>query len=444
MSSEALTQVSGTHRLSAVLLIVAALIAFSAFVNMDFLTPAMALVALIASTRGYTVISYLALSKCEVRTNASIAVSGKPLTYSIEVANKGLIPIALVEITLNYSQHLRLIKGSKAAVLIIPPKKSVKYEVVFEGRVGKHYVGPLKAVVRDPLGLFRSSELELVKAEEVAIQPAIREVVIRRVWIHTRSAGVVRSGEPGSGVEFYGVREFRPGDDLRRVVWRTLASSNRLSVKEMEREAYQNIVFVVDASPQMFYGPYRGTPYEHASEVIASISAYLAKRGDLMSLVVITRDGILTSGKPSRGRNAYVKILKTLSRIPYVTEPVDRGYILKKALKEVLNNLPREKNLIFVFTTAGDETYLKSLVEFINKLRSLNNDVYVALSLTVAYEVRGLPPWAQAIYRVKLYDKVREELEFARKLVKYRAKVIAIGPQYMPETIVRIVEARRS
>jgi len=444
MSSEALTQVSGTQRLTAVLLITAALLVFSVFVNIDFLMPAMALVALIASTRGYAVISYLALSKCEIKTNASVTVGGKPLTYSIEIFNKGLIPIALVEITLNYSQNLRLVKGSKAALLIIPPKSSVTYEVVFNGRVGKHRVGPLKAVVRDPLGLFRSSELELVKAEEVAIQPPAREVMIRKVWTHTRSAGVVRSREPGLGVELYGVREFRPGDDLRRVVWRTLASSNRLSVKEMERETYQSIFFVVEASPQMFYGPYGGTPYEHASEVIASISAYLARRGDLMSLVVATQDGVLTSGKPSRGRNAYVKISKTLSMVPYIADSVDRNLLLKKVLKEILNSLPRERNLIFVFTTAGDETYLKGLLEFINKLRSLNNDVYVAIPLTIAYEVRGLPPWAQAIYRVKLYDKVKDELEFARKLVKYRARVIAIGPQYMPETIVRIVEARRS
>lgn len=437
--------INPTNRFTPVLLLIVALLVFSAMFTPDALYAAMALLSILVLMRGYMIWTTSLLLRCRIDVGIDGGFSTKPIVYTVRIENRGLIPIALIEFSLMYSPHLRLIEGSRAGVLFIPPKGVVTYRAVFDSRVGRHNIGPLKVVVRDPLGLYRTSEVELVKPVDVEVVPVADEAIVRRVWVMARSTGVIRVGEPGVGVEMHSVREYRPGDELRRVVWRTLASSGRLSVKEMEREAFQNIVFVVETSPAMFYGPYKTTPFEHTSTVIASIARYLAGRGDAMSIVIATPREIYTSGRPMRGRIAYIRISKLLAKTLYtVEEDVARPYILLRALNKLLEILPRERNLVFLFTAPGGSDYLSSLIDFSNKLRSLGNEVYIAMPLTIAYEVKGLPPWAQAVFRVKTFDMVRREIEFARTLARHRVKVLALGPQHMVQAIVNLVELKRA
>jgi uncharacterized protein (DUF58 family) len=124
-------------------------------------------------------------------------------------------------------------------------------------------VGPLKISVRDPLGLFRSSDMEVFTGTGVSILPKVETAVVKRLWTYTRSSGLVKSRHPGEGVELFDIREYRPGDELRRVVWRVFSSRGVLAVKELERETSQYVLFVVDSTKGMWVGPPRQTPAGH-------------------------------------------------------------------------------------------------------------------------------------------------------------------------------------
>ncbi len=439
--------ISATHRVTAIMFLAAALIVMALLVGCASLYPGIALLMLIASLRGYTTIATLALTKLRVRTEAMGRVEGERIEVVLTLENRSWIPIAIVEISISYSPHLKLIEGSRAGIAVIPPHSAIEYRAIFAGRVGKHQVGPLKAVVRDPLGLFRSREIELGSPIELKIVPRTSEAVLRRLLVHTRSTGITRAKEPGLGVEFHSVREYRPGDDIRRVDWKHFAASRRLVIKEMEREAFQSILFVLDATPPMFYGPYGTTPFEHTARVIATIARYLSTRGDLMALLAYSTRGIITSGRMSRGRIGYEEVLSTITSIEFDTSYVDdkeRGQILENALEKIVEILPRERNLVFLFTTAGGSTYLEAVTHILSKLRLLGNEVYVVIPIITAYEVKGLNGWAQAIYRVKTFEKMKQELDFAKQLRRRGIKTLALGPQYLPQTVIRIIESMRA
>lgn len=53
----------------------------------------------------------------------------------------------------------------------------------------------------------------------------------------------------GSGSEIFGVREFRPGDSLRRIHWRSSARRGELVVREYEPPGVQTITIAVDPKP---------------------------------------------------------------------------------------------------------------------------------------------------------------------------------------------------
>ncbi len=53
----------------------------------------------------------------------------------------------------------------------------------------------------------------------------------------------------GFGTELFGVREYRPGDSLRRIHWRSTARRGELTVREYEPPGQRLLTVVVDAAP---------------------------------------------------------------------------------------------------------------------------------------------------------------------------------------------------
>ncbi len=436
-----ITHIHPTHRLAPILALAITLIVIPS-IHGGPITIGIALFLLIATCRGIASLQALALSRCEYRIEAEGRSEDDHVKVRIIIENRSYVPILLAEVSLKHSPHLKLVEGFKAALIPIPPKGSTVLELSFEPRIGKHSIGPIDIVVRDPLGLFRSSPITINIVKEVHIAPRVSEVYIRKLLARTRSSGVTRSKEPGTGVEFYSVREFRPGDDLRCIDWKHYAATMRLVVKEMERESFQSVLFVVDATPNTLYGPRKNTPLEHVLRIVASVSLYLSRRGDLQGVVVYSFKGVMATGL-RRGKKAFEEILRVLSSIELDLSPMadsERAKVLTQAIKKVISLLPRERNAIFILTTSGGKNYLETLSAEVSRLISLGNEVYVILPLAILYQAEDLPKWAKLAFRVKTYEILKKEMEFAGDLRRRGAKVITAIPQYIPRTIVEIIE----
>ncbi len=433
--------VTATHRAIPLLLIAVSAFVLSLVLNVPIALSVSMMMA-VAVCRGIAFLNALCLVRCRIDIDVSGRSEDDELNVVIRMENRSVIPIYLAEISLEHSPHLRLVRGSKSFVVTLPPRGVVEIRLAFEARVGKHFVGPLNACVRDPLGLFRSRIIRIGPTKEVLITPRVTEAYIRKLFVRTRSSGVVRSREPGMGIEFHSVREFRPGDDLRRVDWKHFAASRRLIVKEMEREAFQSVIFLVDATSAMLYGPRKNTPLEHVLRVVASISRYLALRGDVQGVLIYSRKGITFSGL-WRGRRAFEEILKSLASVELDTEPLyddERAELLDKSVKFLVAELPRERNAVFIFTSSGEDRYFDALRNAVLKLSSLGNVVYVVIPMTIMYQISGLPRWSYLALRVKTYEILKREQSFAQKLRRYGARTVAAFPHQLPSTIIEIID----
>lgn len=99
----------------------------------------------------------------------------------------------------------------------------------------------------DPLGLFRrrqawdGGELTLLLPQFASLRErqAVREL--------EASAGAPRAGV---GTEFFGIREYQPGDSLRRIHWRSTARRGELVVREFEPPGVQNLGIFLDGRPE--------------------------------------------------------------------------------------------------------------------------------------------------------------------------------------------------
>lgn len=99
----------------------------------------------------------------------------------------------------------------------------------------------------DLLGLFRGrrtspdSEVALVlpRFTSLSHRPQAREL-----------EASVAAPRAGSGTELFGVREYRPGDSLRRIHWRSSARHGELVVREYEPPGVQTLGIFCDPAPR--------------------------------------------------------------------------------------------------------------------------------------------------------------------------------------------------
>jgi len=433
--------VTRTQRLVPYLLATAFTALLGVLLSAQLATLSVVLLSVAVLMRYYAELCYYVLQRLTVSPSVRASIEGGDTVVELEVVNPTAVPVVAAEFSLLYSEILRLSEGSKAGALIIPPRGRVRLRFTFKGRSGTHRVGPLKLVARDPLGLFRTEEVEVSRAFEVRVYPFIEEAVVRRLWLYTRSSGLARSRRPGEGVELYSLRDYQPGDEPRRLAWRVLASQGRLAVKDFEMESYQHVLFVIDSTRDMWFGPYGQTPVEHGVRVVASVARYLARRGYMLSAVVLSERGVYPSGRPATGVQGFRRVYSTLARIEHSGSGTGGDEVLGKALGLVYTHLPRERTVVFLFTRPTSTIREDAVVRWFKVLESSGHVAYLITPVITSYELADLPPWAQKLYRVKLFESTTIDLERVSRLRKLGIRTVAVGPADLPQRIVNIVES---
>lgn len=119
-----------------------------------------------------------------------------------------------------------------------------KFATKYAGEYSGKDVG---ATVTGPLGLF-SSTTSIPFPLEYVVYPRLLQVVARTV----RLLALAEIGEtpvdmPGVGSEYYEMRGYLPGDDVRSVNWKASAREGELVVVEHMREVGSHILLVLDA-----------------------------------------------------------------------------------------------------------------------------------------------------------------------------------------------------
>ncbi|MBI4777337.1 DUF58 domain-containing protein [Candidatus Desantisbacteria bacterium] len=80
-------------------------------------------------------------------------------------------------------------------------------------------------------------------------------------------AGEYRSVFKGQGLEFYEVREYQSGDDIRAIDWNITARLGSPYVKKYIEERQRTIILTVDVSSSLDFGSLSESKNEIAAEV---------------------------------------------------------------------------------------------------------------------------------------------------------------------------------
>lgn len=157
-------------------------------------------------------------------------------------------------------------------------------------RRGRAAFRHVSVVSRHPLGLFETA-VDLPCHDELVVYPALVRIPER--WIpEARDAVHFGQRQPNSAGddEFAGLREYRPGDNLRRIHWRSSARvPDRLLVREYERTPAETMTVRLDAAIED-ETPAAGARFERAVQIAASLTRELVRRGHDVEFVLRRRE----------------------------------------------------------------------------------------------------------------------------------------------------------
>ena len=158
---------------------------------------------------------------------------GTPVTVSLTVRNEG--PGAASFLLLQDEVPSSLGGSQRSVVSGIPAGKeqTTSYAVTCRER-GRYVVGPLSIFITDPFGMCRI-RWEISETSKLIVYPAVEEIEPRRLTLQGAGAGesAVRQLQR-SADEFYTMREYVTGDDLRRIHWPSVARTGRLMIRQDE------------------------------------------------------------------------------------------------------------------------------------------------------------------------------------------------------------------
>lgn len=172
---------------------------------------------------------------------------------------------------------------------------------------------------------LRQAETELALPVDLVALP-------RPAPMGTLAATLARRGRSGNhpsttagaGVEFHGIRPYRPGDLPRRIHWPASTRRSELYVTDRVAEAAIDTVVVIDAFTES--GSHGESTLDHSVRGAAGFAKAMLESGDRVGLAML--GGLLGWIAPATSRRQWYRVATTALRVSvqesYVTPDISR------------------------------------------------------------------------------------------------------------------------
>ncbi|WP_067438350.1 DUF58 domain-containing protein [Nocardioides jensenii] len=220
-----------------------------------------------------------------VRTVGPQLVSaGQPAQVSLELTNQGRTPTGLLLL----EDQVPFVLGTRPRFVVDGIRHEVHRTVTYQVRSdvrGRFEIGPMTVRVSDPFGL-----VELGRAFQTTVPVTVTPRTVRLPAVPLAGAWTgsgdnrPRAFATGSA-EDVTVREYRRGDDLRRVHWRSSARVGELMVRREEQPWQSRATIFIDNRATAHRGQGVASSLEAAVSTAASIAVHLTQRGFTVRLV---------------------------------------------------------------------------------------------------------------------------------------------------------------
>jgi len=214
------------------------------------------------------------------------------------------------------------------------------------------------------LGLL-SKRVEIECKTTSKVYPNFRSIhnyVLLATEQRTRQLGIRQRQKRGEGLDFHQLREYRIGDSLRQIDWRSTSRLRKVISKEYQQERDQNIIFLIDSGRRMRTKDGELSHFDQALNATLLVSHIALKQGDAVGLKIF--GGVNRFLSPKKGPSTISVMLNQV----YDLQPSNRASDIIKAAEE-LNKSFKKRSLIVVVSNIRkeDQTEFTTAVKMLKK-----------------------------------------------------------------------------
>lgn len=207
---------------------------------------------------------------------------GQRVTVELEIENQAAAQTSFLLL----EDQLPPALGRSARLVIagLPAKgkQRVSYSLSAQTR-GRYTLGPLSVDLSDPFALTKL-RVEFDEREELVVTPEVEQLAGGPNSPFGMTSGLALSRHLfRTGDEFYTMRPYQEGDDLRRIHWPSVARSGELMIRQDESARRSTAVLFVDTR-ESAVGKIHAACFEKVVSAAASVGVLLVRYGFSMKL----------------------------------------------------------------------------------------------------------------------------------------------------------------
>lgn len=251
--------------------------------------------------------------RAERTLSAERAGPGTPVTVHVTISNTGAQAVqALIED--HVPGALELVDGRPALLARLAPGAMATLEYTIQGSRGFHHFNRVQVTATDRLGIVQLRASIAAPGKLLIVPEVIR---LARLGIRPRRtrvySGMIPARQGGPGVEFFGVRDYQPGDPVRWINERASARfPGSLYVNEFEQERVADIGIILDARRSSDVQGNEQTLFEYGVQAAAAFADALIAQGNRVGLLIY--GNAIEWTFPGYGKMQREKLLRALAR----------------------------------------------------------------------------------------------------------------------------------
>lgn len=243
---------------------------------------------------------------------ATSIFEGESAEIRVKVRNRGP-KLSSLEVYDRIPEGLSLASGTNHSFVSLGRNETLELSFTVQPEVfGTYKVGPIKARAFSPTG-FYGEEQTTGSTIDVKVYPKVQYV--KQIGIRPPLArnwpGEILTKKHGSGLEFYGIRDYSPGDPLRRVNWKASARYPDLLSNQYRGEFGGDAIIVLDGRRQSEIGVPPESTLTYSIRATAVIAYRLLRDRNRVGLLAFG-DNLLKL-RPGFGRRQFDTVLTVLA-----------------------------------------------------------------------------------------------------------------------------------
>ncbi len=238
------------------------------------------------------------------------------IKVKVTLQSQGIFANFFIYLIDNFPADLTYKQEKRTLFSYLPRRATIRF--TYDGfcfKRGVYWVGPFTLIGSDPLGLFKKYKIINISSK-LTVYPRIFDIYYMPPFtkgIVTPRYGPRTSRRSGEYEEFYGIREYRQEDGLRKIHWPSSAKHNELIVRHFEQSGIHAVTIVLDLYKESNLGFGKETTLEYAVKIAASLSKHFLDQGSIVQLLAYGDKPIMSSF--GRDPSHFFTILELLAQV---------------------------------------------------------------------------------------------------------------------------------